>query len=105
MGKVKTLDEADIAEYVSFPDSLSRGCSKNTAIFIADGGNHFTQYGIFEGMYLFIDLDKTFMNGRVSCFMRRQENEGLPKYRLSDKPIRGYSLLGRLVMTLRNFEG
>ena len=56
-------------------------------------------------MYLFIDLDKPFMNGRVSCFMRRQENEGLPKYRLSDKPIRGYSHLGRLVMTLRNFEG
>ena len=46
------IDESDVQAYVRMPDCLIKGCSDDMAIFIADGGNHFTDYGIYEGMFL-----------------------------------------------------
>ena len=51
------IDESDVQAYVRMPDCLIKGCSDDMAIFIADGGNHFTDFGIYEGMFLFFDLN------------------------------------------------
>lgn len=53
------IDESDVQAYVRMPDCLIKGCSDDMAIFIADGGNHFTDYGIYEGMFLFFDLNSS----------------------------------------------
>lgn len=42
----------EIETYVSMPSCLLQGCSNDLIIFRADGGNHFTHYGIYEGMFL-----------------------------------------------------
>lgn len=36
------------------PSCLLQGCSNDLIIFRADGGNHFTHYGIYEGMFLML---------------------------------------------------
>jgi len=103
MNNHNRIDTDDITAAVRIPDIFTRGCSNNTVIFTADGGNHFTDYGIYEGMFLFFDLEKPFLEGRLSCFKNELDDTN-PKYRVSDKPIEGYSHLGRLVMTVRNYE-
>ena len=40
----------EIETYVSMPSCLLQGCSNDLIIFRADGGNHFTHYGIYEGI-------------------------------------------------------
>ena len=42
----------EIETYVSMPSCLLQGCSNDLIIFRADGGNHFTHYGIYEGIFL-----------------------------------------------------
>lgn len=102
MSERTLLDEADVQEYVNLPTNVFKDCGKNTVIFIADGGNHFTHYGIVEGMFLFFDPDKPFKEGHLSCFMNYRNEE--PKYRVSEKPIDGYVHLGRMIYALRNYE-
>ena len=97
------IDESDVQAYVRMPDCLIKGCSDDMAIFIADGGNHFTDYGIYEGMFLFFDRKKRFKKGSLSCYINTAGGDR-PKYRVSDKNIDGYKHLGRLVLTLRNYE-
>lgn len=60
-------------------------------------------YGIYEGMFLFFDRKKRFKKGRLSCYINTAGDDR-PKYRVSDKNIDGYKHLGRLVLTLRNYE-
>lgn len=36
----------EIETYVSMPSCLLQGCSNDLIIFRADGGNHFTHYGM-----------------------------------------------------------
>ena len=50
----------EIETYVSMPSCLLQGCSNDLIIFRADGGNHFTHYGIYEGMFLIFDVSKDF---------------------------------------------
>ena len=53
------IDEIDVPDeietYVSMPSCLLQGCSNDLIIFRADGGNHFTHYGIYEGMFIIFD--------------------------------------------------
>lgn len=42
-------------------------------------------------------------DGRLSCYINTAGDDR-PKYRVSDKNIDGYKHLGRLVLTLRNYE-
>ena len=53
----------EIETYVSMPSCLLQGCSNDLIIFRADGGNHFTHYGIYEGMFLIFDVSKDFKDG------------------------------------------
>ena len=46
---------------------------------------------------------KRFKKGRLSCYINTAGDDR-PKYRVSDKNIDGYKHLGRLVLTLRNYE-
>lgn len=54
-------------------------------------------------MFLFFDRKKRFKKGRLSCYINTAGDDR-PKYRVSDKNIDGYKHLGRLVLTLRNYE-
>ena len=47
------IDEKEVTAYVTMPDCFLQGCSEDIVIFRADGGNHFTDYGIYEGMFLY----------------------------------------------------
>lgn len=51
----------------------------------------------------FFDRKKRFKKGRLSCYINTAGDDR-PKYRVSDKNIDGYKHLGRLVLTLRNYE-
>ena len=46
---------------------------------------------------------KRFKKGRLSCYINTAGDDR-PKYKVSDKNIDGYKHLGRLVLTLRNYE-
>lgn len=54
------IDEKEVTAYVRMPACFMQGCSEDIVIFRADGGNHFTDYGIYEGMFLFFDRKKAF---------------------------------------------
>ena len=62
------IDEKEVTAYVTIPDCFLQGCSEDIVIFRADGGNHFTDYGIYEGMFLFFDRKKRFKKGRLWIF-------------------------------------
>ena len=47
------IKKVDIGSEVAIPEQLLQGCSGSVVAFVADDGNHFTDYGIFEGMILF----------------------------------------------------
>ena len=97
------LSDENPSKYIVMPEVFMRGCSNNLAIFTADGGNHFTDYGIFEGMFLFFDTEKPFKQGCLSCFENELKNDN-PPYKVSDTPLDGYKHFGRLVVTIRNYE-
>lgn len=98
------IPESDVRAYVALSDLFTNGEKRNTVIFIADGGNHFTHYGIFEGMFLIFDLDAKFLKGHLSCFFNETPEDEQPKYRVSDVPIKGYQHMGRLIASVRNYE-
>ena len=93
----------EIETYVSMPSCLLQGCSNDLIIFRADGGNHFTHYGIYEGMFLIFDVSKDFKDGRLSCYLNNSGDDR-PKFKVSDKPLDGYRHLGRLVASIKNYE-
>ena len=57
------------------PSCLLQGCSNDLIIFRADGGNHFTHYGIYEGMFLIFDVSKDFKEGRLSCYLNNSGDD------------------------------
>lgn len=93
----------EIETYVSMPSCLLQGCSNDLIIFRADGGNHFTHYGIYEGMFLIFDVSKDFKDGRLSCYLNNSGDDR-PKFKVSDKPLDGYRHFGRLVASMKNYE-
>ena len=101
VSKIVVPDEVEA--YVTMPDYLMQGCSNDIIIFRADGGNHFTHYGIYEGLFLFFDVCKDFQEGRLSCYLN-DTGDGRPKFKVSDKPLDGYRHLGRLVASMKNYE-
>lgn len=86
----------EIETYVSMPSCLLQGCSNDLIIFRADGGNHFTHYGIYEGMFLIFDVSKDFKDGHLSCYLNNSGDDR-PKFKVSDKPLDGYRHFGKLL--------
>jgi hypothetical protein len=80
------IDEKEVMAYVRMPACFMQGCSEDIVIFRADGGNHFTDYGIYEGMFLFFDRKKRFKKGSLSCYIKTAGEER-PNTRLRDKSI------------------
>lgn len=99
----ETVAPDEIETYVSIPSCLLQGCSNDLIIFRADGGNHFTHYGIYEGMFLIFDVSKDFKEGRLSCYLNNSGDDR-PKFKVSDKPLDGYRHFGRLVASMKNYE-
>lgn len=98
------IPEEDIQSYMAIPPEFTNGVRRDTVVFVADGGNHFTHYGIVEGMFLIFDLGTRFKKGHLSCFFCGTPDEDNPKYRVSDVPLRGYIHIGRLIAAVRNYE-
>lgn len=86
----KIVAPDEIETYVSMPSCLLQGCSNDLIIFRADGGNHFTHYGIYEGMFLIFDVSKDFKDGHLSCYLNNSGDDR-PKFKVSDKPLDGYA--------------
>ena len=61
------VPEEEVQSYISIPTEFTNGVKKDAAIFIADGSNHFTHYGIYEGMFLIFDLGAQYMSGHLSA--------------------------------------
>ena len=97
------IDPDEVETYISMPECLMQGCSNDIIIFRADGRNHFTHHGIYEGMFLFFDVSKDFQEGRLSCYLN-DTGDSRPKFKVSDKPLDGYHHLGRLVASMKNYE-
>lgn len=93
----------DVQSYLSIPRVFTKGEVKDTIVFVADGGNHFIDHGIFEGMFLIFDLNGKFERGHLSCFFNQAPDEEHPKYKVSDKRMRGYRHIGRLIAAIRNY--
>lgn len=98
------VPEEEVQSYISIPTEFTNGEKKDVVIFVADGGNHFTHYGIYEGMFLIFDLGAKYMRGHLSCFLNCAPKEDEPKYRVSDVPLKGYRHIGRLIASVRNYE-
>ena len=98
------IDEKEVTAYVTIPDCFLQGCSEDIVIFRADGGNHFTDYGIYKGMFLFFDRKKRFKKGRLSCYINTAGDDR-PKNRVSDKNIDGYKHLGVNVKVIQDTLG
>lgn len=93
----------DVQSYLSISSFFTNGESKDTVVFVADGGNHFTDQGIFEGMFLIFDLNGKFERGHLSCFFNQAPDEEHPKNKVSDRRMRGYRHMGRLIAAIRNY--
>lgn len=94
----------EIETYVSMPSCLLQGCSNDLIIFRADGGNHFTHYGIYEGMFLIFDVSKDFKDGHLSCYLNNSGDDRRFRIFSQAKP-RGhayteYSMEGQSVSTV-----
>lgn len=98
-----TIPSEEVRCYLPIPAEFTKGASDHLAVFIADGGNHFTHYGIFEGMFLIFDLEAEYEEGHLSFFAARNPDERHPKYKVSDVPMKGYRHMGRLVASVRNY--
>lgn len=97
------IDEKEVTAYVTIPDCFLQGCSEVLLSSVRTAETILSDYGIYEGMFLFFDRKKRFKKGRLSCYINTAGDDR-PKYRVSDKNIDGYKHLGRLVLTLRNYE-
>ena len=98
------IDEKEVTAYVTMPDCFLQGCSEDIVIFRADGGNHFTDYGIYEGMFLFFLTGKNALRKEgfpVTSILPEMTD---PSTGCRIEIIDGYKHFGRLVLTLRNYE-
>lgn len=90
------LDHEPIAGHLSLPEEDLQGASDNLAAFRADNSEGFAQYGISEGMYIIIDLDKPHRPGQLSCFYLVADLDQ-PRYKIAHKAPEGYCHLGRVL--------
>ena len=103
MADLTCLEWEDVVDFIDLPEFFFPDCGKYSFIAVAGEGNHFTDYGIYEGTILLFDSEKPYLEGHVSCFVNLKENDN-PRFKISDVPVEEYEHLGRLVYTVRNYE-
>ena len=97
------FESCDVKQYIRIPELFFEGLSRKLVVFRADGGNHFIHWGIYEGTLIFVNLEKDYQKGELSCFKNILDNNET-KFKLSEVPLEGYEHLGRVVIILRKFE-
>ena len=77
------------------------GCGEHLILLRADGGNHFTEYGVYEGSRLLVDPEQPFRAGSLSVYAGKNQRGGL-SLKLSDIPLEpeGFSHVGRVMRIL-----
>lgn len=90
-------------EYLSVSPTLLNSNSKDIFILTADGGNHFTDYGIFEGTRVFFDGELPFAAGKLSAFVNNADPKK-PKFKMSLSEEKGFSYVGRAIARMNYFE-
>ena len=91
------------SNYMQIASTYCPNISEDVVCFIADDGNHFTKYGITEGMLLIFDKNKSFKEGHLSCYADTL-SDGTKEYRLSNMEQPDSIYIGRMVMAVRNYE-
>lgn len=90
-----------VHEYVHFATCMLPECSRksnNIIIAYADGGNHFTDYGIFEGTMMLFDQDLEYVDGHPSCFYDPEKKE----LKVLRHPEPGCIYAGSLITTMNH---
>jgi len=98
------IDEKEVTAYVTMPDCFLQGCSEDywlSSVRTAETILPTTVY--MKECSCSLTEKNRFKKGRLSCYINTAGDDR-PKYRVSDKNIDGYKHLGRLVLTLRNYE-
>lgn len=100
---VRDLDADAVKEYVFCTPSIFRTESENLFFAIADGGNHFTEFGIIEGTLLVFDGELPVENGKLSIYADFS-NPKMPRFRMSQIPVQGMDYAGRAIARVNYFE-
>lgn len=69
-------------------------------ILTANGDNNFLYYGIAKNSLLFVKPSKRIKKGSLMVFL----TDGDPKYKLSTTNIKDAEMVGRVLMTVNQYE-
>lgn len=86
-----------------YPTAFCRGAAKILLSSVRTAETILPTTVYMRECFFFFDRKKRFKKGRLSCYINTAGDDR-PKYKVSDKNIDGYKHLGRLVLTLRNYE-
>ena len=89
------FDVSEIIGSIKLYSPISENHKKLVA-FIADGGNHFSSYGIESGDVLIIDRMKEAEKGKLSVYARADES-GKTIDMFSDSPLTDFSYVGKYI--------
>lgn len=98
---MSVLQESQIKSYCSFPASLLPDGTDEIFLATADGGNHFLDFGIHEGMELIFDAKKEFTDGEPSCFVNKETH----KTKLLLHAEERYEHAGKLIAAITYYGG
>jgi len=98
---MSVLQESQIKAYCSFPVCLLPDGTDEIFLATADGGNHFLDFGIHEGMELIFDAQKGFTDGEPSCFVDKETH----KIKLLLHAEEGYEHAGKLIAAITYYGG
>ena len=97
------FDADAIQEYVCCSPSVFRSESNNLLFAIADGGNHFTNFGIVEGTLLVFDGELPAEDGKLSLYADFSKPKQ-PIFKLSLNVVPGMNYVGRAIARVNYFE-
>lgn len=98
---MSVLQESQIKAYCSFSACLLPNTTDEIFLATADGGNHFLDFGIHEGMELIFDAQKEFTDGEPSCFVNKETH----KIKLLRHTEEGYEHAGKLIAAITYYGG
>lgn len=97
------FDAEAIQEYVCCSPSIFKSESNNLLLAIADGGNHFTDFGIVEGTLLVFDGELSAEDGKLSLYADFSKPKK-PMFKLSLNVVPEMNYVGRAIARVNYFE-